>query len=360
MKIGMGKTMLETAMDTETPIHKTAQESPLRGWHIMSPDYQKPSLIDGLSFEWDYLMIHDHNGQFTGIIGYFLSDPRNRLKGLFLPSGGSVAIAGEFNATERIAEFASFGYQHTIASAERREFNVTDPTTGTYATLKPIPASDSKPDALHLQGRTATVEWDLSVVQDWSDRNDLSTQAHAPFAPLSATDFGLFPGEHWTVDMIWPRTQVTGQIVYRPNGQVLEISGHGYRENSWGRWSLILDGWDFAVVSDATSGVQWAFQTYHCSKHLDYLDVSFVDRGQLQAERFRVTHQELGWLHKNWTFDRQAQQCIPRDTRVIAANSRYRVEANIAIDNRQVPILSNATPVTNLFFIMEHFPRMNW
>lgn len=101
----MRERILEAAMNTEKTTQHMALESPLRGWHILSPAYQQPSLIDGLSFEWDYLMVHDHEGQFIGIIGYFLSDPRNRLKGLFLPAGGSVAIAEEFNVTERVAEF---------------------------------------------------------------------------------------------------------------------------------------------------------------------------------------------------------------------------------------------------------------
>lgn len=158
--------------------------------------------------------------------------------------------------------------------------------------------------------------------------------------------------------MIWSRTQVVGQIIYRPSGQALEIRGHGYRENSWGRWSLIFDGWDFAAGSNAASGVQWAFQTYHRSKALDYLDVSFLDRGQLQGERFRAARNELGWFHNHWAFDRQAQQCVPLDTTVVATNSRYRVEAQIAIDNRQAAILSGVTPLTNLFVIMEHFPRI--
>lgn len=167
-KTHIGSSYESVAMNTEKTIQPLAPESPLRGWHILSPAYQKPSLIDGLSFEWDYLMIHDHEGRFTGIIGYFLSDPRNRLKGLFLPAGGSVAIAGEFNTNERVAEFTSFDCQHMIASEERREFNGTDPATGSYATLEPIPASGDQPDTLRLQGRTTTFEWDLSVTQEWS------------------------------------------------------------------------------------------------------------------------------------------------------------------------------------------------
>lgn len=345
-------------MDIEKSIPQLAQEPALRGWHILSPAYQQPSLIDGLSFEWDYLMIHDCYGRFTGIIGYVLTNPRDRLKGLFLPAGGNVAIAGEFNQTERVAEFSSFAWQHTIVSPEDREFHATDPPTGTFAMLKPILASADQPDTLQLRGRTSTFEWDLSVTQDWRDRNCLLTQENASFTPVSATDLGFFPGEHWTVDMVWPRTQVTGQIIYRPTGQGFEISGHGYRENSWGRWSLVFDGWDFAIASDAESGVQWAFQTYHRSKTLDYLDVSFLDRGQLQGERFHATHNELGWFHNHWTFDHQVRQWVPLDTTVVAANSRYRVEAHLAIDKRQAPLLSCVTPVTNLFFIMEHFSRI--
>lgn len=81
----------------ETPLilnqEHHSESNPLRGWNILSPDYEKPNPLDGLSFEWDYHMLHDNKRQFTGMIGYFLSDPRNRLKGAFLPSGGSIAVA---------------------------------------------------------------------------------------------------------------------------------------------------------------------------------------------------------------------------------------------------------------------------
>lgn len=335
-----------------------SEPNPLRGWNILSPEYEKPNLLDGLSFEWDYHMLHDDKRQFTGIVGYFLSDPRNRLKGAFLPSGGSIAVAGEFNLSERVADFESFSRENTTASANIRSFQAADPITDFYATLTPVCKTHNEPNRLILQGRSASFEWDLVVTQDWSDRNSISTDIGAPFSLVSANDVGILPGEHWTVDTIWPRTRIEGHMIYRPTGQCVNVEGHGYRENSWGRWSLAFDGWDFGVVSDANSGVQWVFQTYHRSKTLKYLDVSFMDNFQLKGERFRVAKNELGWFHKSWRFSPEVRQCIPLDTTIVGENEDYRVEAHIAISERQTPILSDATPVTSLFFIMEHFPNI--
>ena len=344
----------------ETPLilnqADNSEPNPLRGWNILSPDYEKPNLLDGLSFEWDYHMLHDDKRQFTGIVGYFLSDPRNRLQGAFLPSGGSIAVAGEFHLSERVADFESFRLENTTVSANIRSFQAFDPLTDFYATLTPVCKTQDESDQLILQGRSASFEWDLVVTQDWSDRDSLSIDTDAPFSPVSASDVGILPGEHWSVDMIWPRTHVEGQMTYRPTGQCVTIEGHGYRENSWGRWSLAFDGWDFGVVSDAQSGVQLALQTYHRSKHLKYLDISFLENSQLKGERFRTARNELGWFHTSWRFNPDVQQCIPLDTTLVGENERYRVEAHIAISERQTPILSDTTSVTSLFFIMEHFP----
>lgn len=337
-------------MDLET----SATALALPGWRILSPPYLLPSPIDGLSLEWDYFMIHDRYGQFTGILGYFLGDPRDRFKNLVFPSGGSIAVSGELSPSERFAEFESFGCSQTELSAEKRLFLAKDAATGTFATLR----TDSQlaPNACVLQGRSTHLEWDLVIQPDWGDRQTLFAQPDAPFSPTYAKDFGLFPGEHWTVHMVAPRTTVNGTLTYRPTGRQINIEGHGYRENAWGRWSLALDGWDFVVISDAATGVQWALQTYHRSKALDFLDVAFIENGQLRGERFRADRRELGWQHAEWVFDADARQYVPLNTTVVAANSRYRIEATVSIGQRQAPMLSKITPMTRLFFIMEQFP----
>lgn len=71
------------------------------GLHILQPTQQAFGLLNRLKLEWDYFMVHDRAGSFTGSIGYVLADPAirnahglNRFK--LLPSGVSVAIAGMF------------------------------------------------------------------------------------------------------------------------------------------------------------------------------------------------------------------------------------------------------------------------
>lgn len=321
------------------------------GWNILGPDYLEPNLLDGLSLEWDYFMVHDSAGAFTGILGYVLADPRGLLgDGArfgpleidLMPSGGNLAISGELASGERVAEFVDFGLAATTASATTREFYA---ARGDHA-ASIAPAGD----ALALDGRTDRFEWSLLVEHDWAARGD--------FAPAFGDDMGVLPGEHWTVHMLWPRTRVTGEIVDRATGEVHAIDGHGYRENSWGRWAFAVDGWDFAILSDAASGVQWAWQSYHLSDTMDFLDVSFYDGGTLVKTQFRADRGELGWRHDQWSFRRQARQCAPRDTILVGQNESYRVEARIDIGDRQTALLSDATPITDAYVIMEHFPTI--
>ncbi|MFO0697050.1 MAG: hypothetical protein U0230_25980 [Polyangiales bacterium] len=326
-------------------------QAPQAGWNILQPGYTTSSLADGLSLEWDYYMIHDRAGRFTGIIGYVLADPRRHLgSGTdanprldLIPSGGNAAVAGQWADGSFVSDYVNFGVDATHASATRREMDAVEPGGDRYASL--VPLADG---TMQLEGRLDHVAWSLNVRKDWTDRPDFPAQL--------GTDMGFDLGEFWTVNMYQPRTLVTGTITNLVTGEVLEVDGHGYRENSYGRWAFVADGWDFAILSDAASGVQWAWQTYHHSDDMDYLDVSFRDGGQLKSLHLQADRRELGWVHDHWKWHSQARQCVPTDTRVVAQNADYRIEATISIGDRQVPLLSDATIVTSAYVIMEHFP----
>jgi len=167
-------------------------------------------------------------------------------------------------------------------------------------------------------------------------------------------------GESWTVDALWPRTNVVGTVVDRVNGDIIEIDGKGYRENSWGRYLLSVDGWDFMVFSEESGeGVLLVMQTYHASEKLDFADLSFYDNGELVSERFTPVENSMGWYHRSWRWDGESHSCVPESTVLTLKNERYQVTANIEIGDRQRPMLSNATLGTRIFFIQEHFPTVN-
>ena len=56
--------------------------SGLEGWEVLTSRYTSsiPPFIDGITFQWDYFMIH--STEFTGSIGYVVADPRGKLTGL--------------------------------------------------------------------------------------------------------------------------------------------------------------------------------------------------------------------------------------------------------------------------------------
>ncbi|NLH50594.1 MAG: hypothetical protein GX444_18620 [Myxococcales bacterium] len=328
----------------------------LPGWHILGPDYEEPDPIDGMSFEWDYFMVHNEDGSFTGSVGYLIANPRHRtdLFGSLVPQGGNTAIAGQFADDERVAEYKNFGYDHFSASAEIREFSAEDTASGQFGRMTPLPEEN----ALRLEGRTANFEWDLHVSQDWPELSG----GMETFVPEHGDDVGkLRPtAEQWNVDMLWPLTKVVGTITNRQTDEEIVIDGHGYRENSWGRWAFNLGGWDFAVATDRAAQVSWAWQTYHFeSTELDYLDLGFVRDGELHLEHFRADAGQLGWRHDDWRFDAVARQCVPRDALVIAQNDRYRVEATVTVDVNEAPMLSDATVATKWFVIFILFPHVS-
>jgi hypothetical protein len=329
----------------------------LIGWNIVSPSFEQPNDADVLSFEWDYFMVHDAKGAFTGSVGYLFANPRNAGEGGLgdlVPKGGNVAIAGRFDDGVQVADYRNFGLGASSISSMERSF---DAQVGEeFGRMTPQRGQQGEADRLLLEGKTDEFSWELTVTQDWPA---LSSSDHV-FAPEGSDDVGaMMPGENWNVNMLWPRTKVSGVITRRVGGEQVSVEGHGYRENSWGRWAFNLGGWDFAVVSDEAAGVSWAWQTYHKkSTNLDYLDVGFVDGGAVVLEQFRMSEGQLGWKHPSWAFDSVARQCTPVSTVVVGQNERYRVEANLDLRGRQVPMLSDATSATKQYVIMIQFPMV--
>lgn len=328
---------------------------PFDGWNILQDEYLGNDLLDGVSLEWEYFMVHDHG--FTGIIGYVLADPRERLGGDALikamPSGMNLAIAGKWADGRMVSNFVNFKPDETQVGKD--SMTVEARSGDNWCTLVPFPEEGR----LLLEGETDGVAFSLFVEQGWPERNGvgLDENGHGPFAPARGEDVGVVPGEHWTVNMIWPRTLVVGSMTDLVGENDYEIDGHGYRENSWGRWTFVTDGWDFAILSDEQSGVQWSWQSYHNSATMDFLDVSFIENGEIKAVQFEGKEGELGWSHSSWSFNDAARQCAPNNAVVEAANDEYYVRAEITIPD-QIPLLSDATPVTAVYAIMEWFPTI--
>ncbi|MCG8669275.1 MAG: hypothetical protein MI867_07655 [Pseudomonadales bacterium] len=343
-------------------IYDEGFENPTLGWRILQNDYQQANWLDVVSFEWDYFMVHNHDGRFAGIVGYVLANPRGRMDGVLeiVPNGGNAAFVGEVDHQIPVANYHNFGLVNTEVSDTERYMYAESDDQELYALIEPAftPELDAEP-ALRLAGRSADFEWDLIVTQGMKDRDYLRHGDDAAFTLGPSTDVGIFKSEIWTVDAMWPRTNVVGKVVVRSTGEEIDIDGKGYRENSWGRYLLSIDGWDFLVFSeDHEDGVLMVMQTYHRSKELDFLDVSFYDNGELVAQRFRPTRNEFGWIHPDWQWDSRAQQCVPQNTVLKAENDDYLIEAEVEIGERQAPMLSDKTIGTRIYFIQEHFPSV--
>lgn len=335
----------------------------LDGWRILNHEYLEPSSSDFLSFEWDYFMVHDKDGNFTGSIGYLIANPRNsEFAGLesLVPNGGNVAIAGMFEEGIFHSEYRNFGSDNYEASAKERSFDAYDKESGNWAKMTPIFAANNQEDHLVLEGKTDSFQWSLAIFQDWK----ALSSSDKLFVPVADKEIGRFdsPGidEEWNVDIIWPRTHITGSIINKKTEKEYSIVGHGYRENAWGRWAFNQGGWDFSVLSDAENKVMCAWQTYHFdSVKLDYLDLGFIDNGSIQLEHFSAEDNQFGWDHPEWSYHPDARQCIPLSTRAIARNQRYEVEVTATIKSNQVPMLSDLTPATEMFVIIAQFPDLD-
>ncbi len=348
-----------------------ASEASQPGWNVLGGSFLEKSPVDGFTFEWQYFMVHDQQKKFTGSIGYVLVDPRGHLGKIsdgeskskwklpvsLMPSGASVAIAGRWADGSHFSNYERFPSGYKV-STDSKNFAAKDSEKQMFAVLTEESKVSALGGAFRLQGQTPDVAWDLLVTPDWADSG--ADQLNSPFGPLSGRDVGFLPGENWTVHMQWPRTQVEGTMTNLKTGERLPISGHGYRENSWGRWNFALDGWVFSVVSDKASKVQWAWQTYHKSKDMDWLDVSFDDQGRRQSLRLFAKENQLRWKLKDWTFDDEAHQCIPHAAEVVAQNDDYIIRAAYDLSgNNQRPMLSNATALTRIFVIMIHMPTIH-
>lgn len=177
------------------------------GWHILQPPRQAFGLLSRLRLEWDYCMVHDHGGAFTGSIGYVVADPAaQRVRWLkrcsLLPSGVGVAISGMFTNGHKIANFLHFDFDQVKLSTDTKSFTAQDDAHNLQAELQVKPNN-----SLTLKGCTHDIEYQLTVQEDWQNRLARSREV---FTPVTGRGMGLLPGEQWTVDVIWPRTQVSG------------------------------------------------------------------------------------------------------------------------------------------------------
>lgn len=368
---------------TSLVAHATEEgfEQPLAGWNILKDEFDTTNPLDIVAFEWEYFMVHDDD--FAGIIGYVVANPRDVIGDLIqiVPNGGNVAFVGEryiqtpvvqecfwwfcretggdWVYEKPIADYHSFGFLNAEFNGDVKSFFSGD-INDLYGSMMPLPggAPDGS-DALILKGRSEHFEWDLFVYQGMADRDYLRVPG-AAFTFGQGNDVGLLPKESWTVDALWPRTNVVGTVTDRRNGDVIDIDGKGYRENSWGRYLLSIDGWDFMVFSeDDENGVLMVMQTYHKSKELDFVDVSFYDNGELKSARFTGKDNQLSWIHPDWKWDPEPRSCVPTNTQITMSDDEYIVEAYVDIGDRQRPMLSDATIGTTIFFIQEHFPTVS-
>jgi hypothetical protein len=339
----------------------------LAGWNLVQPMYNDFNLLDGISLEWDYISVHDKDGKFTGAVTYVVADPRGHLSGSnwysphLMPSGCNVALYGKFAGEEPFALYVPFGMGQQIGSSSR-SLNATG-TGGAFAKITPVRGTYGQPDSLRIQGSVREYSWDLTVRQMWAGYNgEPNYRALKKDTYEISNDIGEVPlsGEHWTVNSLWHTTKVTGTITKTATGQVVTIDGHGYREDSFGRWAFPLGGWDFNYISDVNSKVMWTWQTYHFdSIDADYLDVDFMDNGVAKSVQFKANRGELGWRHSDWRYDTVARQYVPLDTTVIAANSEYIVEAYCDIDTNSAPLMTNATILTDTYVIFAEMPQIS-
>lgn len=312
-------------------------KGPFETFNILGDDFVKAAqfkainniLLDGLSFEWDYFMVHAEDpltGKplFEGMICVVLMDPRGRFEnetaphvqefkrvlsaslgvddaGAFmggkmevLPIGSNIVFVGKWaedngKIMER-ADFANFGRSDTNVSGCMMDDLVPEgrcspSNTRTISAAKTTKDGDCKfgcslgmemgEGFVRITGETAQATWDLQVSQGWGDRPKIPSKIGRDW---SKTIEPIITGEFFTVHMPWLRTDIQGVITRKfangTVGQPLKLkNAHGYRENSWGQWAFTVDGgWDFAVFSSdkhdsqGRGNVQWAWQSYFHEK----------------------------------------------------------------------------------------------
>ena len=339
--------------------HESMMRDPLGGWNIMTAAYQQPNALDGITFEWDYYSIHDNAGKYTGTIGYAVFDPRGHLSGEewyaphLMPSGANVIISGKFADGKKFFSYDAHGRTGMVVSDTDRYFYGAS-TGGRFGELIPVRGTGGQPDKMVLKGRTADAEWEITVQSLWPERNTLRERTWEV-----GSDVGLLPGEHFTVNEYWITTTVTGWIKRFDTGETVDIDGHGYRENSFGRWAFPEGGWDFLFGQDLLNQSSFAFQTYHYqSKKLDFLDVDFLDNGNLVVLRLYANKGEFGWYHDDFEYDTTGRSYVPVDTTIVGKKGDYTIEIHAAIGSDYKPMLTNATIVTNAYVINALFPQI--
>ncbi len=358
----------DTGMSDEVSgsVSEVVNPDPLGGWHILQDDYDQDNLLDIISFEWDYYMVHDRKNGFYATIGYLVSNPRGRLSDIVpvLPDGGNLAFVGKLGGEEPIAHYINFGLEQYQASAEERSFAGESTKDDSFGRVTPLRGGGPDGvDALRIEGRTEAFEWNLVVSPEWGER-----EPQGEDRVVVGEDVGLLPWERWNVDPIWPRTRVHGSVVVRRTGEVLDVDAHGYRENAWGRYVITTDGWDFYVFSedrddlltegiDPSRGVSLVLQTYHASTTLDFAKVSFYDGEALQSLTFTAKDKQVAWSHPHWQWDNESWQCVPLDLKMRLENDDYLVEATVSMGmSDQRPLLSDLTLAVAVYFIQELYP----
>jgi hypothetical protein len=366
----MMKKLLNTLIKTLIPVlvlsvslqvdaYEEGYLNPTQGWKIMQSEYDKNHPLDAISFEWDYWMIHSDT--WNGIVGYVLANPRGKaplLDWALLPNGNNVGVVGEIPGKKPVANYVNFGIDNSSINASIRMMKAQN-NKGQFADYQAMPnGGPNGEDAFKLRGKTTDWEWDFLITQDMADRDYQRPLSNA-FTTQYGKDVGLLKGEEWNVDMSWPRTNVVGWVKDLKTGQVILVNGKGYREDSWGKYLLSVDGWDFLVFGETDSkGVMGSFQTYHHSPTMDYFDLSFYDNGQLISKHFDANKNELAWKHADWRWDGEANSCVPESTTIKASKDGYTVELFSDIGDHQRPILANQTVGVSIFFIQEHFPTV--
>lgn len=330
---------------------------PLRGWCI-NQEATGNQIEDVSLLEWDLHTFHNRDFSFNGQVGYAIANPNGFLEGLGTPSGLSLAVFMERQNEAPIGNYENFHLDTLAFSDTEKYLQAGNPFVddGLFATLEPITTVNSREPALRLQGRSTDFEWDLVVTQARKDLDRLREHDNAPFTAVRGTDVGILDTEVWTADAIWPRTNVMGQVKVRSTGEIIPIDAYGYREANYGSYLILLDGADWVrAAEEDENGVVMVMKSYHRSELLDNLDITFVEDGEMKAERFRSRDEEFGWFHPQWTFDERVNQCVPLSTRLRAENERYIVAATVDIGNRQAPLLSDFSPITETYFLQEQF-----
>lgn len=356
-------------------------------------------------FEWDYWMIHNEDGAFNGSVGYLIANPDDLVPGgalggalpKFVPGGGNVAIAGKFEGVGMRADYENFDHIPTDPATADVCVSTYSPVeshfpTGisadelTYATNHRYFYGENQTDgymgrmhaladgSMQLTGRTGEFRWDLNARMDW----DWLVQAPGVFTELFDTQiedqlaippvWGIPIGpqamaQEWHVNMLWPRTKITGVIEALDNSgnpvETIDIDAHGYRENSWGRWAFNQGGWDFGTVSDQDAQVMFGWQSYYPkSDRMDFIDVGFVEETEEKLVRFEGQEDQVGWIHDNWTYDATSFRCVPTNTRVVGVNEDYVVQARFDIGENFFPMLSAATEIAEKYVIVIQIPTI--